>query len=69
MPKHFTECLNCHLISKDNKNHRASQLKNILMNGSKILVISDDVWKGKFFRILLEFHLMKVVFPRVVRSS
>ncbi|KAL8115926.1 disease resistance protein UNI-like [Apium graveolens] len=37
--------LHCHFISQDNVDHRASQLKNSLMNGGKILVILDDVWR------------------------
>lgn len=37
--------LHCHFESQDNVDHRASQLKNSLINGGKILVILDDVWK------------------------
>ncbi|MCH85559.1 disease resistance protein [Trifolium medium] len=36
--------LNCHFESKDNVESRASQLKNSLMSGGKILIILDDVW-------------------------
>ncbi|XP_074380648.1 disease resistance protein At4g27190-like [Apium graveolens] len=37
--------LDCHFESQDNVDHRASQLKNCLLNGGKILVILDDVWR------------------------
>ncbi|KAL1824727.1 hypothetical protein ACET3Z_011505 [Daucus carota] len=37
--------LNCHFESKDNVDHRASQLKRSLLNGGKILIILDDVWR------------------------
>lgn len=36
---------NFHFVSEDNVDHRASQLKNSLMNGGKILLILDDVWR------------------------
>ncbi|KAL1834473.1 hypothetical protein ACET3Z_004124 [Daucus carota] len=36
--------LRCNFESEFNVEHRASQLKNSLMNGGKILVILDDVW-------------------------
>ncbi|XP_074356442.1 uncharacterized protein LOC141696159 [Apium graveolens] len=36
--------LNCHFESQDNVESRASQLKNSLIYGGKILIILDDVW-------------------------
>lgn len=32
-------------MSNDDEEHRAFQLKNSMMNGGKILVILDDVWR------------------------
>ncbi|KAL1827800.1 hypothetical protein ACET3Z_006212 [Daucus carota] len=36
--------LGCHFESQDNVESRASQLKNCLINGGKILLVFDDVW-------------------------
>ncbi|KAL1825327.1 hypothetical protein DCAR_0313475 [Daucus carota subsp. sativus] len=45
LQKQIASHLDCHYESSDDKKHRANQLKNSIVNGGKILVILDDVWR------------------------
>ncbi|XP_017232031.1 probable disease resistance protein At4g27220 isoform X2 [Daucus carota subsp. sativus] len=45
LQKQIADHLDCHLNPEDDERHRASQLKNRLMNEEKILIILDDVWR------------------------
>lgn len=46
LQKQIADNLDCHLNPGDDEKHRASQLKERLTNGEKILVILDDVWRA-----------------------
>ncbi|KAL8110380.1 hypothetical protein AgCh_026194 [Apium graveolens] len=52
LQRQIADHLGCHLESQDNLLSRASQLKSCLMNGGKVLIILDDVWREIPFDVI-----------------